>query len=168
MTSFVLATPVYIEGMTALAKTFLDRLVTLIDPHLIERDGRVCHALRMPLPNRVFLLSVCGYPGLENFDPLVLHLERFARNFHATFVGALLRPAVFSIWLRRKYPDRVQAVLDAVRNGGVELVRDGRVSQRTRDAAAAAICSDREIVETANAHWDRELRRSTRGSGPPH
>jgi len=36
--AFVLATPVYIDGMTALAKTFMDRLVVLMDPHLTEMD----------------------------------------------------------------------------------------------------------------------------------
>ena len=29
----LLATPVYIDGMTSLAKTFLDRLVVFLDPH---------------------------------------------------------------------------------------------------------------------------------------
>ena len=28
----------YIDGMTALAKTFMDRLVVLMDPHLTEMD----------------------------------------------------------------------------------------------------------------------------------
>ncbi|MEJ2719403.1 MAG: flavodoxin family protein [Deltaproteobacteria bacterium] len=30
----VLATPIYIDGMTSLAKTFVDRLVTFLDPHI--------------------------------------------------------------------------------------------------------------------------------------
>ena len=158
--AIVLATPLYVDGMTALAKTFIDRLVAWIDPHFIEKDGRIRHPLRKALPKKIFLASVCGYPGLENFDPLLLYMERFATNFHAEFTGALLRPAVFSILMHRKYPDRIRAVLDAVRAAGAELVRDGRVSRLTFEAAAADICSTAELVDTANAYWDRELARS--------
>lgn len=160
--AFVLGTPVYIEGMTTLAKTFMDRLVTTMDPHLIEVDGRVTHALRVRLPRTVFLVSVCGYPEVETFDPLVLQMTRFARNFHAVFAGALLRPAAFTLRLERKYPERVRSVRDAIRQAGIELVRNGRVSQAVLDAAAAEVCPTRELMEVANAHWDRELARSRR------
>lgn len=158
----VLATPLYIDGMTALAKTFLDRLVTGMDPHFTEDNGDVRHPLREEFPKKVFLLSVCGFPGLENFDPLMLYMERMAKNFHAQFAGAVLRPAAFSVLMSRKYPERVQAVLDAVRTAGIELVRDGSVSAMTFDAAAAEICTTRELVDTANAYWDRELEKSKR------
>jgi multimeric flavodoxin WrbA len=156
----VLATPVYIDGMTALAKTFLDRLVSCVDPHFVEEDGIVLHPLRWKFPKKIFVVSVCGYPGLRNFDPLLLHMERFAQNFHAEFVGALLRPAVFSVLMARKYPDRVREVLDAMRGAGEELATKGTVSKKTLDAAASDICTTEELVETANAYWDRELAKS--------
>ncbi|MCA1961326.1 MAG: flavodoxin family protein [Desulfomonile sp.] len=158
--ALVLATPVYIDGMTALAKTFIDRLVTFMDPHFIEVDGEVRHPLRWEFPNKIFLVSVCGFPGVENFDPLLLYMKRMAKNFHATFAGTLLRPATFSVLMGRKYPDQVQAVLDAVRAAGVEFACDGGVSRSTIEAAAADICSMRELVDTANAYWDRELQKS--------
>jgi len=158
--TMVLATPLYIDGMTALAKTFLDRLVTFMDPHFTEDGGEVRHPLRWAFPRNIFLVSVCGFPGLRNFDPLLLYMERMAKNFHARFAGSLLRPATFSVLMGRKYPERVQAVLDAVRTAGVELVRDGGVSQSTFKAAAAEICTTRELVDTANAYWDREMKKS--------
>lgn len=153
----VLATPVYLDGMTGFAKTFIDRLVTFLDPHFIETEAGLLHPLRWKFPSKLFLLSVCGYPGLHNFDPLVLHMERIARNFHAQFCGALLRPAVFSVLFTRKYPGRVRGVLDAVRSAGEELARNGVISEKTLAAVAADICSTRELMDTANAYWDREL-----------
>jgi len=158
--ALVLATPVYVDGMTALAKTFVDRLVTFMDPHFIEIDGEVRHPLRSEFPKKLFLVSVCGFPGLEHFDPLLLYMEHMAKNFHAEFAGALLRPATFSVLMGRKYPEGVQAVLNAVRRAGVELARDGAVARPTFEAAAAEICSTRELVDTANAYWDRELQKS--------
>lgn len=153
----ILATPVYLDGMTSLAKTFIDRLVIFLDPHFIMDDIGVRHPPRWNFPKKLFLVSVCGYPGLYNFDPLVLHMERIARNLHSEFCGALLRPAIFSVLLTRKYPDKVREVLDAVRSAGEELVKFGRVSAETLEAAARDICTPEELMRTANAYWDREL-----------
>lgn len=156
----ILATPVYLDGMTSLAKIFVDRLVVFLDPHFEKSENGLLHPLRWKFPEKLFLVSVAGYPGLFNFDPLVLHVQRIAKNLHSEFVGALLRPAVFSISLTKKYPDRVKGVLDAVRTAGGELVKNGRVSDETLKAAAADICSPDELMKTANAYWDRKI-------GPP-
>ncbi len=153
----VLATPIYLDGMTSLAKTFIDRLVVFLDPHFIM-DGRgLLHPLRWKFPEKMFLVSVCGYSGLHNFDPLVLHMERLARNLHSDFRGALLRPAVFSVLLTKKYPDRVRKVLDAIRMAGEELVKLGSVTNQTVQNAADDVCTPEELMSTANAYWDREV-----------
>lgn len=155
----VLATPVYLDGMTSLAKIFVDRLVTFMDPHFILDDEGVRHPLRWKFPSKLFLVSVCGYPGLKNFDPLLLHMERISRNLHTEFCGALLRPAVFSMLLTRQFPEQVKGVLDAVRTAGEEVVRNRKISPQTLEAAAADICSVKDLMSTANAYWDRELSR---------
>lgn len=153
----VLATPIYLDGMTSLAKTFIDRLVVFLDPHFIMDGKGLLHPLRWRFPKQIFLVSVCGYSGLHNFDPLVLHMKRLARNFHSDFCGAVLRPAVFSVLLTRKYPDRVRKVLDSVRTAGEELARLGSVTSQTAQAVAEDICTPEELMATANAYWDREL-----------
>jgi multimeric flavodoxin WrbA len=155
--AMVLATPVYLDGMTSLSKIVVDRLVPFLDPHF-DRDGEgLRHPLRWKFPDKIFLVSVCGYPGLHNFDPLVLHMKRMARNFHAEFSGALLRPAAFSMLLAHKYPEAVRGVMDAARSAGEELVKHGQVSETTLQAVAADICSTEELMKTANGFWDREL-----------
>lgn len=153
----VLATPVYLDGMTNLAKICIDRFVPFLDPHFEEDGEGLRHPLRWDFPKKLFLVSVCGYPGLHNFDPLVMHVKRIARNLHSDYIGSILRPAVFSILMKPKYPDRVRAVLDAVRLSGEELVRYGAVSQFTQAKVAADICSIKELKEAANTYWDRQL-----------
>lgn len=153
----VLATPIYLDGMTSLAKVFVDRLVPFLDPHFEEDDTGLIHPLRWNFPQKLCLVSVCGYPGLHNFDPLLFHMERIARNFHTEFCGALLRPAVFSLLLGKKYPDRIREVMDAVRSAGREMVDHGKISADTREAVAKDICSNQELMATANAYWDKLL-----------
>ncbi|MFH1115282.1 MAG: flavodoxin family protein [Pseudomonadota bacterium] len=157
--TMVFATPIYLDGMTSLAKTFVDRLVTFLDPHFVAHEYGFRHPLRWKFPERLFLVAVCGYPGLHNFDPLVLHMKRIAVNLHAEFSGALLRPAVFSVLLNRKYPGRIRNVMDACRSAGEEFARSGGASAETLDAAAQDVCSEDELMATANAYWDRELER---------
>ncbi len=153
----VLATPLYIDGMTSLAKSFIDRLVVFLDPHFTVDGQGLVHPMRWKFPDKLFLVSVCGYPGLQNFEPLVLHMQRAARNLHSEFCGALLRPAVFSVLLTKKYPDRVRHIMDAFRKAGEELVKTGGVSNATLEAAAQDICTPEELMATANAYWDREV-----------
>jgi hypothetical protein len=156
---FVLATPIYLDGMTSVAKIVIDRLVSFLDPHFVVHGDGLRHPLRRHFPKKMFLVSVCGYPGLTNFAPLLLHMERISRNMDSEFCGALLRPAAFSMLLAHKYPEEVRAVMDAARSAGEELIRHGKVSESTLQSAAADICSQEELMNTANAYWDRELDR---------
>ncbi len=164
----VFATPVYLDGMTALAKTFLDRLVVFLDPHFEVEQDKLVHPLREKFPDRFFLVSVCGYPGLLNFDPLVLHMSRVAKNLHSSFCGALLRPGVFSLLLSRKYPEKIDSIMAAISKAGRELVETGRVLAETLEEAAAEVCTPAELMETANKSWDRELAKNhpTPGEAP--
>jgi putative NADPH-quinone reductase len=157
---FVLATPVYLDGMTGLAKSFIDRLVVFMDPHFEADDQGLYHPLRKKFPQQYFLVSVCGYPGLFNFDPLVLHMERMGRNLGSRFVGALLRPAVFSCLMTKKYPEKIKTVFANINVAGEELVRKGVVSEQVLQAVSADICSTQELKGIANASWDRQLEKS--------
>lgn len=157
----VLATPIYFDGMTSLAKIFVDRLVVFLDPHFAREDEGLLHPLRMSFSRKLFLVSVCGYPGLHNFDPLMAPVKRIARNLHAEFCGAVLRPAVFSLLLTKKYPEQIRGIMDAIRRAGEELMQDGRMSPDTFDAIATDVCSRQGLMATANAYWDRELDRSS-------
>jgi len=152
-----IATPLYIDGMPGLAKKFIDRLVTFMDPHFEIEAGQVRHPLRWNFPKKMFLIAVCGYPGLRNFDPLVLHFERISENFHSEFCGALLRPAIFSLLLTKKYPEKIKGVLDAVRSAGHQLVLESKVATDTLKSISIDICSVEELIRTANSYWDREL-----------
>jgi hypothetical protein len=84
-------------------------------------------------------------------------MERMARNLHSKYTGALLRPAVFSCLMTKKYPEQIQTVFDNIRLAGEEIVRDGVVSEHVLQAVSADICSPQELKEVANASWDRQL-----------
>jgi multimeric flavodoxin WrbA len=157
----VIATPVYVDGMTGLLKNCIDRLVPLVDPHMEMRDGHLRHPAAGPLPKRVALVATCGFAELDNFDPLVAHVRAICRNMNAEFSGALLRPqAPILPHMGLAHPFKMRAVTKAIRSAGEELARDGHISDATAAEAATEIVSAESYGKHANQHFEKILRKS--------
>ena len=73
------------------------------------------------------------------------------------FSGALLRPAAFSLLMGKKYPERLRQVLDAARTIGKTLIETGHINEDLFKVVAQDICPTSELLQMANAYWDREL-----------
>jgi putative NADPH-quinone reductase len=156
----VLGTPIYVDGMTGLLKNCIDRMIPLVDPHFELRDGHLRHPPAGHLPARYALVATCGFSELDNFDPLVMHIRAICRNASAAYAGAILRPAApilpFGGML---HPFKTYAVAKAIRKGGEELVRTGKISQETEAEAAAEIISRESYERNANKHFEKMLKK---------
>ncbi len=130
----VLATPLYVDNVSGLLKTFLDRLITVGDPHWdADANGASVHRRRHPLPTKLVFLANCGYPEPENFDPLRILARRMARNFHCELAGEIYRGG--GGLLTR--PDAttqpfIDRYLTRVRQAGSEVATAGRISPATQ------------------------------------
>lgn len=137
----VIASPLYVDGMTGPTKCFLDRIIPLVSPRFELREGH-CRHPRMPGCSKglIVLVSNCGFWEMENFDPLVAHVSAISRNMEREFAGALLRPhgPALEVMLRMKLP--VDDVLDAAREAGRQLAREGRMEPGT------LACVGRELL----------------------
>ncbi|MFA4873842.1 MAG: NAD(P)H-dependent oxidoreductase [bacterium] len=154
----VIATPVYVDGMTGLLKNCLDRMVPIADPHFEIRDGHLRHAAREGSPKRIALVSVCGFWELENFDPLVAHMQAICRNMNAEYAGAVLRPAAPMMpYAKLLHPFKMHAVNKAFEKAGLEFARAGKISGETAAAASAEIISRESYIEQGNKYFDKEL-----------
>jgi putative NADPH-quinone reductase len=152
---FVLGTPVYVDGMTAQAKTFLDRLIPLVDPYFEAVDGHCRHKKNQAKVPELVLLSVCGFCELDNFGGLVDHLQRISRNMQTRLVGSILRPAARILVMDKILPDQVKQIKQAARRAGKELVEQGSFSDQTL-AEISQECIPTEIfIDGANLFWDR-------------
>jgi multimeric flavodoxin WrbA len=71
---FVLATPLYVDGMTGPLKMVVDRMIPLGDPKIEYREDHCRHPGRTHVEGRkMVLVSNCGFWELDNFDALVTH-----------------------------------------------------------------------------------------------
>jgi len=156
----VFASPVYVDGMTGLLKNCIDRIVPIAEPFIELRDGHARHPKRNGGPSKVALVSVCGFPELDNFDPLVHHIQAISRNLNAVFAGSVLRPAAPGIDAAGIFhPFKIRKVSAAIKTAGVEFVRDGKISNETAKAVATELFTIEEYKDGANREFEKALKK---------
>lgn len=117
-------TPVYTWNMTAMLKNFVDRLIPLKSPAVVQQSGSFDLDDAKPRSQRFVVLANSGFPGDHNFE--TLH-EVFSSCHPALEIyrscGKLLKsrqPQVLPL---------VESYLKSVEDAGVQLVSHGAVSQ---------------------------------------
>jgi multimeric flavodoxin WrbA len=159
---FVLATPVYVDGMTGLMKNFIDRLVPIAEPFFELRNGHTRHTGRKGYNGltHAALVSVCGFPEMDNFDPLVFHIKAICKNMNAKFAGAVLRPAAPGLDAAKYYhPMKTHSVANAIKKAGAEFIKEGRISDETAKNVSAELFSAKDYIEGGNREFEKKLKK---------
>lgn len=153
---WVLATPVYLDGMSAPLKGVLDRLLPLAHPFVELRDGRSRHR---GTPGRregkVVLVATCGLWEEENFEPLVHHMRAICASLRMEFAGALLRPHAPALMELTGEGQEFDDVFEAARCAGQQLIRDGRMADDTLRIVARPLMPVQEYVRGLNLWFQR-------------
>lgn len=133
--------PVYSWNMTALLKNFVDRLVPLKSPRLVETDGDFDMADAVRRPKRHVAVSNCGFPGENNFSVIQAAFSccepclEIYRN-----CGRLLKsdnPAARRL---------AEPYLEAVGEAGFALASRGEVSASVRERLGRPLMSTEEYI----------------------
>ena len=128
----VFATPVYVDGISGPLKMLFDRSLPLVHGPFQLRDSHCRHPLREQYKKgKVVLVSNCGFYEMDNFDPLIAHMEAACKNFSREYAGALLRPHGGAMKILKDLGKAPQDILDAAKEAGRQLVRDGRMASET-------------------------------------
>lgn len=127
--------------MTALLKNFVDRLIPLKSPRLVQTGGDFDMADAVQRPKRHVAVANCGFPGENNFsiikaafsccDPCLEIYRNCGRLL--TTQNPDVRPAV-------------EAYLDAVRQAGFQLASAGEVDRDVRRRLEAPLMSTEDYV----------------------
>jgi len=130
---WVLATPVYVSGVTGPMKNLMDRMIIPLGKSDLElRDGHTHHPLREGTKHgKIVLVSNCGYWEKDNFDLLITYMRAFCNHAERTFAGSLLRPhgPALKSMMERGAP--VSDIIEAAKNAGHQLISDGDMSRET-------------------------------------
>ncbi len=158
----VYATPLYNYNMTSLLKAFQERLLPLVDPHLIKTGEAYRHPPRYEVDRKMVLISNCGFPEISHFDGLRHVFRHIEQSGQIPLVGEILMPAG-ELLKNEGLRERLQGVLQAAYRAGVEVVRDGRVSKETEAQIQKPIVAADELAEMANLWWDSHLQGIAQG-----
>ncbi|WP_300670296.1 flavodoxin family protein [Desulfoluna sp.] len=151
--ALILATPLYVDGMTAQMKTFVDRIIPLVEPEFEMVEGHYRHKSRISKIPGIFLMSVCGFWEADNFDGLVDHIKRICKNFQADYLGELLRPNSYILAMDDLFPKEVAAIHEGIRQAGREFVTNGQISETTMEAAVAQPIPKEPALQGSNMFW---------------
>jgi multimeric flavodoxin WrbA len=157
----ILASPVYCDGITGPLKVLMDKLVLGAEPFFVIRDGHIRHPPRQKenRSRKIMLVSNCGFWEMDNFDPLLVHLKAYSKNAGAEFVGALLRPHGPALRSMIETGAPVGDVLEAAKDAGRQLVRDGNMSLETLRTVSRELIPKEIYIETVNQHFYEELKK---------
>ena len=150
----LLSTPVYIDGVSAQTKTFLDRLIPVLRAHFTLLNGHCRHKIGEKKMPALFLISSSGFIEMDNFEPMIESLKRGCLNLYMEYKGHLLRPGAHLMRLKERYASEIDVVLKAAKKAGQELVKYGKVSPETAEKVSIPFCNKEEFIAETNRLWD--------------
>jgi len=157
----VLGTPLYIFSMSGLLKNFMDRLLPIAEPFLIENKnmpGITTHPLRYDKPKKIFLVSPCGFPEFEHFDALVSTIKQFTQTINLEYLGEILRPAAELLRIKS-----IQMMLipyySRLKKAGRQLISQGKIDDELLQALRKDLLPGgaKAFRQRANDHFNQEL-----------
>ena len=148
----VLASPVYVDGVTGLMKNFMDRFIPLIKGRVELRKNHMRHVLRENVKRgKLLLLSASGFTELDNFYPLVVHLKAASKNLGREYAGEILVPGG---WYISQSKDAVERTLNIITFAAVSLVNDGKVPLEVSEQLSAIVSRD-EVLNAINSYFNQ-------------
>jgi multimeric flavodoxin WrbA len=149
----VLATPLYVDGMTGPMKNLVDRIIPIADPIIEFRDGHCRHPRREGVKDgKLILVSNCGFWELDNFDSLIMHAQAISKNLGREFSGALLRPHGPALKAMTNQGMQANDVFEAAKEAGRQLIQDGRMNADTLKIVSRELVPKQQYVDIANQY----------------
>jgi len=146
----VLATPVYIP-LPGEMQNFINRLCPLINPILENRQGRTRARFHKQVKIRkIVLVSTGGWWEKANFETVVRITEELAKDVSVELAGAVLRPHAFLMKEKGKLTKDGEAVLNAVKRAGYELIKEGKMNKETLETISRPLVSEKELWRRYN------------------
>ena len=157
---WVWATPLYGSGMTGTLKILLDRMLPIAQASMEIRDGRLRHPPQnMGKNKKVVLVSTCGFPEIENFDPIIAHIKEKCANSSLEFSGALLRPAGPAMASMKKKGIPFNGIFDAATDAGQQLIQNNLMSKETLNIISKPIISKEAMLQIVNKNVQDTLKK---------
>ena len=159
----IFGTPLYHFTMSGIMKDFIDRILPRLEPWLIPHPnvaGVTGHPERFHKPDKIFLISPCGFPEFDHFESLVATFKHIARMENWEYVGELLRPGAEPI-SRHSLQGLFTHYYDLVYQAGEQVARDGQISDELQSKLHKDLFpgGKQAFYDMAAAYWTEQMDR---------
>jgi|GEM_PF-43743 len=155
----VYATPLYVFTVSGLMKDFMDRLLPLADPHIVQRGAHYTHPPRYtdgPSVRKVVLISNCGFPERHHFSGLVETFRCYTDD-PDTELAATIFCAGGELLAHEVLRESLQWYTDAARRAGWEFVTYGHILPETQAVLDTPLAEPEVYARMANGWWDSQI-----------
>lgn len=155
----VLATPLYVDGLTGPLKNLLDRTIPLSEPLIEMRRGHCRHPGRLGTKSgRLVLVASCGFWEMDNFNPLLAHIKAVCKNAGMQYAGALLRPHGPALKPMMEMGLPVADIFRAAHKAGRQLIAEGKIAAGLLKTIGRELLPRDMYVEQANDFFRKALK----------
>lgn len=150
----VLATPVYVDGMTGSLKTLIDRSIPLLKGGFELRDDHCRHPIREYVKQgKVVLLSVSGFTEIDNFDPLITHVKAICKNMGREYVGAIVRSVAWIMEGAAEQGANIEPIYESLKEAGRDLISTGSMKEETLETIEREFVPRDTVVELTKGFY---------------
>jgi multimeric flavodoxin WrbA len=152
----VYAFPLYYHGMPGLVKDHFDRQLPRVHPYVAKINGLSSHPRRTSAQQNFVLFSICGFPEIEQFEPLVKTFEAYTRHDNTRLCAKVLIPSAMHLYYNPTQRSVLLEKFQLLRIAGEQVVRDGSVRERTLKQIAK-VHHPGDWTRGANLYWHGEI-----------
>ena len=153
------ATPLYVDNVSGIMKNFMDRLISLVDPHFeMKPDGETGHRVAPGHRPDLGVISNAGYPEQSQFQVLRLLSRRMARNMNVSLAFEIYRGGGGILTVKNAMLEPlIQGYKKLVAQAGREFATHGRITEATQLQLEQPLASPQIYIDNVNRMWDRLL-----------
>lgn len=156
----VMATPVYIHNVTGIMKTFLDRMVPIMDPHLVRREnGYTGHIKKYDQYPQLGVIATGAFPEQKCCEFISQYFNRMAMDLYSEVIFEIYKGEAVLL----KMADKVglDSLLDEykqnVRMAAKEVVENMKISEATAQKIDQPFIPEEMYIEQVNKYWDSRI-----------
>ena len=158
----IYGTPVLMDGISSLLKTFIDRCLPIISPHSVKNEeGEYLHGKseKYNIPKFV-IVSNSGFPEQSKFLLISSYFKQLAKSMHTEVIAEVYRGLGMALLKLpknakdRPIVDRYNQLLNLI---GAELAMNKKLSTETELELLKELVSHDEYMEKINNYWKKAL-----------
>jgi multimeric flavodoxin WrbA len=156
----VMATPVYVHNVTGIMKTFLDRLMPIIDPHLVKMEnGYTGHIKKYDNYPKFGVIATGGFPEQKCCEFISQYFKRIAMDLYSEVLFEIYKGE--AVLLKTADKIGLGSLLDEykqnVRKAAKEVVENMKISEATAQQLNRPFVPEDIYIEQANKYWDSRV-----------